>query len=43
LPNVIVTPHNAGDTPGNLHRATALFLDNLARHRRGGPLRNEVP
>jgi phosphoglycerate dehydrogenase-like enzyme len=43
LPNVIVTPHNSGDTPGNLVRATAIFLDNLARERRGAPLRNEVP
>lgn len=42
LPNVIVTPHNSGDTPGNLVRATELFLDNLARDRRGEPLRNEV-
>jgi phosphoglycerate dehydrogenase-like enzyme len=43
LPNVIVTPHNAGDAPGNLHRATAIFVDNLARWRRGDALRNEVP
>lgn len=43
LPNVIVTPHNAGDAEGNLHRATAIFLDNLARWRRGDALRNEVP
>lgn len=43
MPNVIVTPHNSGDTPGNLVRATEIFLDNLARDRRGAPLRNEVP
>jgi phosphoglycerate dehydrogenase-like enzyme len=43
MPNVIVTPHNSGDAPGNLHRATAIFLDNLARYGRGEPLRNEVP
>jgi D-2-hydroxyacid dehydrogenase (NADP+) len=43
LPNVIVTPHNSGDTPGNLDRATEIFLDNLARFGRGEPLRNEVP
>jgi phosphoglycerate dehydrogenase-like enzyme len=42
LPNVIVTPHDSGDSPGNLHRATAIFLDNLARYGRGEPLRNEV-
>ncbi len=42
MPNVLVTPHNSGDAPGNLHRATAIFLDNLARFRRGEALRNEV-
>jgi phosphoglycerate dehydrogenase-like enzyme len=42
MPNVIVTPHNSGDAPGNLVRATEIFLDNLARDRRGAPLRNEV-
>ena len=42
LPNVIVTPHNSGDSPANLHRATAIFLDNLARYGRGEALCNEV-
>ena len=42
MPNVIVTPHNSGDAPGNLDRAAAIFLDNLARYGRGEPLRNEV-
>jgi D-2-hydroxyacid dehydrogenase (NADP+) len=42
IPNVIVTPHNAGDSPGNLVRATEIFLDNLGRWERGEPLRNEV-
>ena len=42
LPNVIVTPHNSGDSPGNLHRASAIFLDNLERYGRGDALRNEV-
>ena len=42
LPNVIVTPHNSGDTPSNLPRACEIFLDNLSRYRRGEPLRNEV-
>lgn len=42
MPNVIVTPHCSGDTPGNLVRATELFLDNLRRYRRGDALRNEV-
>ncbi len=43
MPNVIVTPHNSGDSPGNLGRAAAIFLDNLERYGRGDPLRNEVP
>jgi len=29
-------------TPGNQTRATAIFLENLARYARGEPLRNEV-
>jgi phosphoglycerate dehydrogenase-like enzyme len=43
MPNVIVTPHSSGESPGNLDRAAAIFLDNLARYGRGEPLRNEVP
>lgn len=43
LPNVIVTPHNSGSTPGNDVRATEIFLDNLGRYVRGEPLRNEMP
>ena len=42
MPNVIVTPHNSGDAPGNRDRAAAIFLDNLARYVRGEDLRNEV-
>jgi phosphoglycerate dehydrogenase-like enzyme len=42
LPNVIVTPHSSGTSPGNFHRATEIFLDNLARYVRGEGLRNEV-
>jgi phosphoglycerate dehydrogenase-like enzyme len=42
LPNVILTPHSSGSTPGNDERAAALFLENLARFRagekRGGPV-----
>jgi len=40
--NVIVTPHSSGTTPGNTDRATAIFLENLGRYRRGEPLRNEI-
>jgi len=42
LPNVIVTPHNSGDTPGNWGRAADIFVDNLGRYVHGEPLRNEV-
>jgi len=41
-PNVIVTPHSAGTSPGNALRATEIFLDNLARYECGESLRNEV-
>lgn len=40
--NVIVTPHSSGTSPSNQARATALFVENLGRWRRGEPLRNEV-
>lgn len=43
MPNVLVTPHSSGNTPGNQERATAIFLDNLGRFVRGAPLRNDVP
>jgi phosphoglycerate dehydrogenase-like enzyme len=43
MPNVIATPHNSGDAPDNLIRASEIFVDNLGRYRRGEPLRNEVP
>jgi phosphoglycerate dehydrogenase-like enzyme len=42
LPNVLITPHSSGDTPGNLARASEIFVDNLGRYVRGEPLRNEV-
>ena len=41
-PDVIVTPHSSGTTPGNQERAAEIFLENLARYGRGDPLRNEV-
>jgi len=41
-PAVIVTPHNSGAGTGVAGRATAVFLDNLARFRLGGALRGEV-
>jgi phosphoglycerate dehydrogenase-like enzyme len=42
LPNAIVTPHNSGWSPHNIERATAIFVDNLARFTNGRPLRNRV-
>jgi phosphoglycerate dehydrogenase-like enzyme len=42
LPNVIVTPHNSGFSPLNVERATAIFVDNLARFVAGRSLRNQI-
>jgi phosphoglycerate dehydrogenase-like enzyme len=42
LPNVIVTPHNAGVHPNNDERATMMFIDNLRRYVAAQPLHNEV-
>jgi phosphoglycerate dehydrogenase-like enzyme len=42
MPNVIITPHNAGTTAGSHRRAIDVFIDNLGRFVRGEPLRNEV-
>lgn len=42
LPNVFVSPHCADNTPESEQRGLEVFLDNLARYRRGAPLRNVV-
>ena len=42
LPNVIVTPHVSGYTPGYFAKTIELFRDNLDRFLRGAPLRNVV-
>lgn len=42
LPNVIISPHVAGDTDQYSRRFTDLFLENLARYQAGEPLRNVV-
>jgi phosphoglycerate dehydrogenase-like enzyme len=42
LPNVIVTPHSAGSTELSRHRASLMFVANLARFTAGEPLHNEV-
>ncbi len=42
LPNVVVTPHNSSASAGNEARVNAMFLANLKRWKRNGPLVNEV-
>jgi phosphoglycerate dehydrogenase-like enzyme len=43
LPNVLVSPHVAGDAPGSTVRAFALAGDQVRRFAAGQPLVNEVP
>lgn len=43
LPNVLITPHIAGDSPGATERAFALAGDQVRRFATGQPLINEVP
>jgi phosphoglycerate dehydrogenase-like enzyme len=42
LDNVLLSPHCADNVPGWLDAAVAVFLENLARFRRGEPLLNRV-
>jgi phosphoglycerate dehydrogenase-like enzyme len=42
LPNVLITPHMAGDSPGSTIRAFALAGDQIRRFAAGEPLINEV-
>ncbi|HLF93823.1 MAG TPA: D-2-hydroxyacid dehydrogenase, partial [Planctomycetota bacterium] len=42
LPNVIVTPHVSGQSPGTNGRTKALFLENMRRFAAGEPLVNVV-
>jgi phosphoglycerate dehydrogenase-like enzyme len=42
LPNVLISPHMAGDTVGWHDELAELFLDNLGRYRDGRPLVNVV-
>jgi phosphoglycerate dehydrogenase-like enzyme len=42
LPNVILTPHVAGEPADYARRVADVFLDNIARWRRDEPLRNVV-
>jgi phosphoglycerate dehydrogenase-like enzyme len=42
LPNLLITPHIAGNRPDYWQVATDLFIDNLRRYRAGEPLINVV-
>lgn len=42
MPQVLVTPHDAGASAGCADRVAAIFLDNLERWLRGEPLPGEV-
>jgi phosphoglycerate dehydrogenase-like enzyme len=42
MPNVVLTPHVSGYTPGYFDRVLAMFSDNLERFLRGAPLENVV-
>jgi len=42
MPNVLITPHIAGQQRDYTGRAVEIFADNLDRYRRGLPLRNVV-
>jgi phosphoglycerate dehydrogenase-like enzyme len=42
LPNVIVSPHNAGASSGTYARGVEVFLRNLERYLRNEPLENEA-
>jgi len=42
LPNVIISPHNAGTSDGTTARVVEAFLDNLTRFINSDPLRNEM-
>ena len=42
MPNVFITPHNSGNSPLNMGRSMAIFLDNLARYVKKKPMRNRV-
>jgi phosphoglycerate dehydrogenase-like enzyme len=42
LPNVLISPHNAGASTGTYARGVEIFLRNLAGHLRGLELENEA-
>lgn len=42
LPNVLITPHNAGSSTKTWERELALFVENVRRYVQGEPLQNVV-
>ena len=42
MPNVLISPHTASHSPGQNEAIVDIFLDNLARFRKGEALRNDV-
>jgi phosphoglycerate dehydrogenase-like enzyme len=42
LPNVFLTPHIAGASGTEVHRMTALVIEEIGRYLRGEPLQQEV-
>jgi phosphoglycerate dehydrogenase-like enzyme len=42
LPNVLVSPHNAGASSGTYARGVGIFLDNLQYYVHSEPLQNEA-
>jgi len=42
FPNVVITPHVAGNSPGSHERRVAVFRENIAHFVRGEPMRNLV-
>ncbi len=42
MPNVIISPHIAGQSPRNDERMTAVFVENLRRYVSGQPLQNVI-
>ena len=42
MPNVLISPHTASHSLGQNEAIFDIFLDNLARFRKGEPLRNDV-
>jgi len=43
LPNVLITPHNAGSSYGGPNAVVEIFLTNLALYLAGQPMRYELP